>query len=287
MPRSNRRSRELFGKELSEHELANLVGAPNGTRVSVYSTPPARAEAGLLVQVYDSNGAFSGIRHVFKENGQLVLHNELLTLKKNLQGQGLGTSIFAKQVEGARVLGVSEIRTTAAKNKNMNGYYTWPRVGYNADLPAKYARKLPDSLKDAKTFHDLYAKPGGRDWWKANGGTVDMHFDLKSGSASLRVFNAYRAERGLAAVRTGGLYLNRQAEEEASQPAAPLLTNDGDFADFNEDEDTAAEKIWDRLVQSARFVGFYLYFPGQVQPETAHSLGTVGQLPSACAPSRP
>lgn len=241
------RSRELFGKEISAAEVADLVGAPNGSYVSVYRTPPAREEAGLLVQVYRAEGDFNGIRHVYRENGRLVMKNELLTLHKKLQGQGIGTSVFARQVESARRLGVQEIHTTAAKNKNMNGYYTWPRVGYNADLPGKYAKKLPDELKGATTFHELYAKPGGREWWKANGGTVDMHFNLQDDSSSLQVFNAYLAQRGRSTVRATA------AKGSTDEPAGPPpLLNTGDFPDFNESENEAAEKVWDGRLASAR-----------------------------------
>jgi hypothetical protein len=38
---------------------------------------------------------------------------------------------------------------------------------------------------------DLYETPEGRAWWAAHGDTIDMAFDLRKGSRSWKVLNAY------------------------------------------------------------------------------------------------
>jgi hypothetical protein len=99
-------------------------------------------------------------------------------------------------------LGVDRIETVAARGPEGNGYYTWPRFGYDAslDLASTVDYKavesaLPQSLKGAARVSDLMATEEGRAWWKANGDTIHMTFDLQEGSLSRRVWEAYKAEK--------------------------------------------------------------------------------------------
>ncbi len=85
----------------------------------------------------------------------------------------------------------------------MNGYYTWPRLGYDAPLsdvkvqisPSKWT-ELQQRFPNAQSILDIMETKDGRDWWKTNG--RDLHnakFDLAEGSRSRRVLEAYLAAR--------------------------------------------------------------------------------------------
>lgn len=166
-------------------------------------------------------------RHVSKEADQILIHNDFFLSEPS--GRGIGIDIFSKQVEEAKSRGVAQIDTLAARQEArpgrvaMNGYYTWPRFGYDAELSKmdfsssylNYARGLDPGapgLLDraafkrerlrfieeefgAKTLLDLMDSPAGREWWKRNGETVECVFDLTPGSKSLETLADYAAER--------------------------------------------------------------------------------------------
>ncbi len=50
---------------------------------------------------------------------------------------GWGRDVFTRQVETAHAMGVDRIQTHGVgccKDPRWNGYYTWPRFGYDAPL---------------------------------------------------------------------------------------------------------------------------------------------------------
>jgi hypothetical protein len=140
-------------------------------------------------------------RTVFQdENGEWVLDNFVLTLgaegKPTKFAKGTGTRALARQVEAAQRLGIRRITTEAAGNKNdvKNGYYTWPRLGYDGPIPDGI--KVPPAFGKPALVSELMATQEGRDWWKAHGHTFGASFDTTPGSRSMRVLEAYRKETG-------------------------------------------------------------------------------------------
>lgn len=133
-------------------------------------------------------------------DGSLTLYNSSFFLRPSAQGSGWGTKAFAEQIKGAVAAGVSVVKTTAGRGmyegQPMNGYYTWPRLGYDAPLTEGQRQKLPKNLKDARTIQDLYKSAEGRAWWKANGTTTSMTFDVSPGSRSMTVLNEYLRSKG-------------------------------------------------------------------------------------------
>lgn len=183
----------LFGRQLAPREIAELVGAPAGAKVFVSGD----YAGGLMIRVehplYQSQ--LRGIQR--GKDGKLEMENNVFKLNKAAQGNGVGVRVFARQVDQASKLGVERIVTQAKRSKSMNGYYTWARLGYDAAIPKRVANKLPAELKGAKNVSDLMRTKAGRDWWKQNGTTVDMTFDLSRGSHSRRILEGYEGERGV------------------------------------------------------------------------------------------
>lgn len=87
----------------------------------------------------------------------------------------------------------------------MNGYYTWPRFGYDQSLTdpqgiepdvASIYQEARNRFPDAKTVLDIFSTSEGRQWWKENGtDMLNAKFDLTSQSRSMTILGAYMEER--------------------------------------------------------------------------------------------
>ncbi len=183
-----------LGQDMSNEQIAGLVGVHGANNYKV----DIRGDA---VQVSIDHPEFTMKRTFTRdEDGKTVCNNDFLEVKGE-QGKGLGSKVFGEQVESLRQNGIDRMTTHAAREtttegKQYNGYYTWPRLGYNGAIPADLQADLPKGLKGSKDLHDLMKTKSGRDWWKQHGTDVDVHFDLSKDSASSKIFDAYRAEKG-------------------------------------------------------------------------------------------
>lgn len=186
---------QLFGRDLADGEVASLVGAQHGDRVTV----SARDRGQVVLELYSGRGnpAYEAQRTVQHDRaGRLVIYNEYVRVEDT--GHGTGTRLFADQVRGAAALGVERIKTVAARTADMNGYSTWPKLGYNGAIPAHVAAALPAHLAGARSVRDLMRTPEGRAWWTEHGATTNMEFDLAAGSRSQQDLAAYLQVKGMA-----------------------------------------------------------------------------------------
>ena len=184
---------KIFGAERSDDDVVTTIGLDvTGADTSI---------------TYDENTAEVRIEHpdykavrTFRRDGNdLVCSNDEFYLKK--KGTGKGTEMFAQQADSLRAAGVARMETYATRfieengeKKELNGYYTWARLGYDAKIPSALRDELPDEFDWDKTrnISDLMKTPSGRDWWKAHGETVAMSFDLAPDSFNSKLLNAYR-----------------------------------------------------------------------------------------------
>lgn len=187
-------TQQIFGRTLSDDELTSLVGAPSDADV-VVSTDGTK----LLIRTDGDAGpdaTFFTKREVYIEKGKIVIHNDYFMIDGET-GQGFGTKVFSDEVEGARALGASKIVTLAARQEGVfNGYYTWPRLGYDAILPKSIQDGLPDSLRGATRVSHLMKTEEGRAWWKEHGIQMEMSFNLSPTATSSRVLDAYASRKG-------------------------------------------------------------------------------------------
>ena len=117
-----------------------------------------------------------------------------------MQRRGLGLQMFYRQARNAADLVVDRIETVAGRNNGENGYYAWPRYGFQGPLPASVRHLLPVGLECSHTILDLMLCEKGRDWWREHGVTTAVRFDLVPGSRSRRTLARYVRER----IRAGG-----------------------------------------------------------------------------------
>jgi len=181
-------SERLFGRKLAGWQYAALAGAPDDALVEVGTDA-----GGLYIEISQTAaGSYCGVFLLHRTKGQLVVSNDALRIhRQSMQRRGLGLRIFARQLDGAIALGVGRIETVAGRRESENGYYTWPRFGFDGWLPLAMRLILPSGLEEARTVLDLMELEVGRRWWKQHGVTLKVVFDTRPRSRSRRAFERY------------------------------------------------------------------------------------------------
>ena len=201
---------EIFNNpNISDDEVFAAFGALSGSKIMI------EKRSGSTVD-YDVSIIAPYLDDVQKRNiskdydGNIVMYNAYFRVNADYQGTGIGTKSFARQVEFASKLGVNKITTSAAKsilrnadgslNKQFsyNGYYTWARLGYDArpadritEARSYYGSSNINSIADLFDIKASGGKISGADWWKNNGVSTRMTFDLTPGSRSRKRLTDY------------------------------------------------------------------------------------------------
>lgn len=192
----NGRWKKLMGTVPVE-AASSLVGAPADATVEVEGYAD---EVKLSVE----HPKFAATRIIRKNSeGKIYIENAVFKVNEWQQGKGIGADIFSNQVESATQNGVSYIQCDAAGDagdeSGYNGYYTWPRLGY--DIPIEEIRTgakqdIKWKFPEAKTIQDVFKTKEGRAWWKEHGSHLDgMKFDLTPGSRSMQILKTYNQEK--------------------------------------------------------------------------------------------
>lgn len=182
----------LFGRDLELWEYAGLCGAPDDAIVEV-----GTFERGLYFEFYPpGDRTYQGVRLVREDaDGPVLIDDGFHIFDPFLQRRQFGLRMFRRQLQFAVALGIRRIQITAGRRHDENGYYTWPRFGFDGPLPQSIRKMLPEEFRQAKTVLDLIDSPTGRTWWRENGVTTYLEFDLAPGSRSRRTFDSYIAEK--------------------------------------------------------------------------------------------
>jgi hypothetical protein len=182
----------LFGRLLQQWEYAGLTGAPDDARVEV-----GTCNGELYLEMSDPIANCYRV-HVYVRRAEVALTIEKAGFHihlRSMQRRGLGMRIFHRQLENAKALGVARIEAVAGRRHDENGYYTWPRFGFDGPLPDEVKRRLPLGIEDADTVLDLMACEKGRLWWRRHGCTIPVAFDLADHGRSHGVFQRYVWEK--------------------------------------------------------------------------------------------
>ncbi len=204
----------LFGHPLTSAHFVQLTGAHPGSYIEAEMQ-------GNQMHIHVSHPQYKLHRIIERERdtGNLILHNEsFFTQYRKQKGKGWGARVFARQVDGAQEMGIKKIHTYAIRgddNVPANGYYTWARLGYNTTLKSSMKRDLLAEPEDSPlhalgrhakidnyefrsvTMHEVFDTPGGAEWWKERGGSIDMQFDPTPGSPSHTRLHKYLAVKGI------------------------------------------------------------------------------------------
>jgi len=213
------------GKGLLRDKDGSLIRLPGGR----LKRGPVQAEGPLIMisgegEGSDSeDGGTSHYRSILQDlDGNVFILNGSFGVGKEDRGGGIGTKALYHQVLSARKAGISYLKLSAAKSPDdcgkpgvpceANGYYTWPRLGYDGllssvspfietedkskpeDSGERYKterRPIEDDIKaavkkgalpkealKATRVQEIMHLEGGREWWKANGRSFEGLFDL-------------------------------------------------------------------------------------------------------------
>jgi hypothetical protein len=185
---AERTAQRLFGRTLCPREYAGLAGAPDNAKVDV-----GASDGKLYLELGDPlNNAYRGYYYVYGRRAVTVLVNDGFHIRpQSMRRRGLGLQMFYRQVRNAAARGVAWIEALAGRRSDENGYYTWPRYGFDCPLPASLRRRLPVGLELASTLLDAMSCVEGREWWQQHGTAVRVRFDLAAGSRSQRALAEY------------------------------------------------------------------------------------------------
>lgn len=179
-------SNRMLGAK-SPEDFLRMMGVPDGSTCEIW-----KAGTGILALEYKNPelGIKIASRTIREDkDGKLSCTNIQFYLNPGAQGKGLGSQIFYDQVQGLAAAGVARIKTTAVRSDDENGYYTWPRLGYDGPT-------APWSVGKGQMLSELMADPKGRELWKKSGKDINLEFDLTEGSRSRKVLDAYMKEKG-------------------------------------------------------------------------------------------
>ena len=218
--------RHVLHPDATGHDVAKLVGATDNSVVHVSRIAPNVVEA----KIEDVD--FMALRRLIREELGLVCEN--IHSRVNVPSLGTGMQMLARQVEALVQEGAIEIRCEAVRGPGLNGYYTWPRLGFDAVIPDEYLNELPPELDGCETLLDLFCSDGGPEWWLRHGGTVNVTFDLSPGSESRRVLKAYQRAKGRQP-RAAPAPLTK-AKRKRRQQAEEI--------DLNPSEEAALDEVW-------------------------------------------
>jgi GNAT superfamily N-acetyltransferase len=226
---------DFFGSADKQH-WATAVGAPPGATVTVFaraSTVEVRVDHPSYKAEYRFNTDAEG-------GGKRVKINAFY-VNDGAKGQGLGTQVIHDQAQFLAQHGFKLMRLDAARSnsENENGYYSWPRLGFDKTLTPTEKMDLPAAHQGVSRVSDLMKTKDGREAWLKHGDTLrDMEFDLAPGSPANQVLAAYVKER--------------EARQSPPQALQPVTNTTGAVAGlwFSDDDDKLLDEIWDRLARA-------------------------------------
>lgn len=184
----------------TDQQWAAAACAPPGAAVKITKG------SGDSINLSVNHEGVNTSRTITRRGDKVVCENHHFFVDKESPHKGQGYRTFADQVQALAAAGVDRIETygcgskEAAARGGMNGYYTWPRLGYDARISGDRLVDMPAEMKAAlgsdKTFRNLFDNvPGGAEWWKENGSSTEYTFDLSPGSRSMKALENYVTER--------------------------------------------------------------------------------------------
>lgn len=189
--RSEQAARRVL-KGVPREEYASLVGAPDGAVVTFSDAGPFAV--GYTVE-HPSLKDMRGRIVSYDFDGTRWHAPDVLYVKESERGKGVGAEVHGRRVAYGAKHGLTRIAITAARGREEVGYVVWPIMGYDGKLPQSILDVLPDDLAGRTTIQDLLADEKGQEWWKTNGKSIDVKFDLRPGSASIARWTTYWARR--------------------------------------------------------------------------------------------
>ena len=178
----------VFGYPISEEDLEAMSGARPGDTVHVSNNGPD------YIEVRVESGTIRRDFTVERRDYEVILFDEYTT-NNGAKTTASGADVVRTMEHMMRV-GITRILCTAARGSNMNGYYTWARLGFTGKIPVDNMSE--DVLAEMRAkfgkiteVEQLMRKPGGAQWWKLNGASWEASFSFNN-RYSLRILTHFK-----------------------------------------------------------------------------------------------
>ncbi|MCL4562104.1 MAG: hypothetical protein M1281_16025 [Chloroflexi bacterium] len=196
--------RQAFAKklrvDLSDETICLLFGGIQGSHIAIKSDEKN-------VDIWTTHDWFETPLYYSIERdeiGIMITINDFFLIEQ--APRTLGTRIIANMIfNAARIPELVSIHASATRFftapdsdtiREVNGYYFFPRLGFSANPKnADDYIEIPERIKGKKLWY-IMRNPELRQWWKANGQTIDVSFKVKS-KRSIQALSAYLNEKGI------------------------------------------------------------------------------------------
>lgn len=184
-------------------DLVRLSGAPSNSKLTVNFT-------GLFIALTVEHPA---LRKLFREiyydmnDDCWAIYNRHFRIHESYWGLDLAARSIATQVLCAQRVGVGKLSAEAKGNhdtaRRLNasekwaGYWVWPRLGFDADIPASVRPRLSPRLRTLRKISELIMSKEGEEQWYLHGETVNVEFDTHPDSRSCRTLERYLRKRNI------------------------------------------------------------------------------------------
>lgn len=191
---------------LSVEEIVALTGAPGESDILV-------RQVGRIIQFRISNQIFAEdmYRYLVADAGGMsyYLDNVVMVLKEAFTNKGIGPRCVIKEIHAAGrlrdELPIRCIQVDAVGNYDsffwekdpLRGYYVWPCMGFDAEIPDSVKSKLPRKFHHTRYLSELMFDKDGRREWLIHGESTKLSFDLAPDSCSWKLLSQYMREKGI------------------------------------------------------------------------------------------
>jgi GNAT superfamily N-acetyltransferase len=189
---------------LTHEEVARLSGAPRDSVVTVSALDEGAIELKITNEALFEEPMY---RQIIQEASgyRFQILNRGYVLRPEFRQQGIGSRTIALEVqEASRHVEFTRIlvhaignRTAAGWARPLVGYYTWPRMGFDAPIPLELRARLPPELFGRTRLLQLIGDKAGDKWWFDNGESIHAEFDLAPESVCWQQHIRYNSARGI------------------------------------------------------------------------------------------
>jgi hypothetical protein len=135
------------------------------------------------------------------------VYNSKIRLRPEYAGQRLAVRSIAMQARAAGALGFDRLSTYAVGNRQTAlsrlpedrwaGYWVWPRIGFDGDIPEATRKLLPLKFQGFQRLSQLLETDEGEYQWMLHGEDVAVQFDPRPNSISWEIFSRYTSKHGI------------------------------------------------------------------------------------------
>ncbi len=193
---------------MQDVQIARITGAPRNSQVHI-----AADEDAIEFRIVNNIFAEPMYRYLIQRadgSFRFYLKNAVMVLAEKYTNEGIGTRSVIREIFEAAAwandgIHITHIEVYAAGDYAhflsprlpLRGYYVWPMLGFDADIPQAVHAKLRGKSTKCCKISELIATESGRDDWLLNGQSVNLAFDLALGSTSWRQLLSYMKDKGI------------------------------------------------------------------------------------------